>query len=326
MRALLAPLLVVGLLVQALALEAQPKVWRMGLISVAYLKIEDVFFQRLKELGYAEGQNLLVERRYSEGRAERFPEFATELVRLNPDIIVVTTTPAALAVKNVTRTIPLLLPNSIDPVGVGLVASLARPGGNITGTSQQAPDIVAKRLQLLVQAIPHVSTVAVVWNAANPANARSWREVQEAARVLGISLQSREVRGPSDFERVLSGMARERPDALLLIGDRLTLQHGAEIVDFATQKRIPSVLDRAYLETAGALMSYGADEEELWRRAAGLADKILKGAKPADLPFELPTKFKLVVNLKTARTLGISIPQAVLLQADEVIQGPPEPK
>jgi putative tryptophan/tyrosine transport system substrate-binding protein len=212
------------------------------------------------------------------------------------------------------------LTNSIDPVGVGLVASLARPGGNITGTSQQAPDIFAKRLQLLVQAIPHVSTVAVVWNAANPANARSWREVQEAARVLRINLQSREVRGPSDFERILAEMARERPDALLLIGDRLTLQHGTEIVDFATQKRIPSMLDRAYLETAGALMSYGAEEEELWRRAADLADKILKGAKPADLPIEQPTKFKFVVNLKTAKTLGVTIPQSVLLRADEVIQ------
>ena len=171
-----------------------------------------------------------------------------------------------------------------------------------------------------MQAIPNVSTVAVVWNAANPANARSWREVQEAGRVLGIKLQSREVRGPSDFERILAEMARERPDALLLIGDRLTLQHGAEIVDFATQKRIPSMLDRAYLETAGALMSYGAEEEELWRRAADLADKILKGAKPADLPIEQPTKFKFVINLKTAKTLGLTISQSMLLRADEVIQ------
>jgi len=261
-----------------------------------------------------------VERRYSEGRAERFPEFAAELARANLDLLIVTTTPAALAVKTATKTIPVVLTNSIDPVGVGLVASLARPGGNITGTSQQAPDIFAKRLQLLVQAIPHVSTVAVVWNAANPANARSWRQVQDAARVLGIKLQSREVRGPSDFERVLAEMTRERPDALLLIGDRLTLQHGAEIVDFATQKRIPSMLDRAYLETAGALLSYGAEEEELWRRAADLADKILKGAKPADLPIEQPTKFKFVINLKTAKTLGLTIPQSVLLRADEVIQ------
>ena len=321
-RAALGAALALVLLVQPFATEAQHagKVWRIGLISVAYLRIEDVFFQHLKGLGYVEGHNLVVERRYSEGRAERFPEFAAELARANLDLLIVTTTPAALAVKNATKTIPVVLTNSIDPVGVGLVASLARPGGNITGTSQQAPDIFAKRLQLLVQAIPHVSTVAVVWNAANPANARSWREVQDAARVLGIKLQPREVRGPSDFERVLAEMTRERPDALLLIGDRLTLQHGAEIVDFATQKRIPSMLDRAYLETAGALLSYGAEEEELWRRAADLADKILKGAKPADLPIEQPTKFKFVINLKTAKTLGLTIPQSVLLRADEVIQ------
>jgi putative ABC transport system substrate-binding protein len=321
-RAALGAALALGLLVQPLAPEAQQsgKVWRIGLISVAYLRIEDVFFQHLRELGYVEGQNLVVERRYSEGRAERFPEFAAALVRLNLDAIVVTTTPAALAVKSATKTIPLVLPNSIDPVGTGLVASLARPGGNVTGTSQQAPDIIAKRLQLLVQAIPHVSTVAVVWNAANPANARSWTEVQDAARVLGINLQSREVRGPTDFERVFAGMARERPNALLLIGDRLTLQHGAEIVDFAMQKRIPSMLDRAYVETAGALMSYGADEEELWKRAADLVDKILKGAKPADLPFELPTKFKFVINLKTAKILGVTIPPSLLLRADQIIE------
>src|SRR2546425_3227617 len=320
-HAVLGAALAIGLLVQPLATEAQlGKVWRIGLISVAYLKIEDVFFQHLSGLGYVEGHNLVVERRYSEGRAERFPEFAAELARLNLDLLIVTTTPAALAVKNATKTIPVVLTNSIDPVGVGLVASLARPGGNITGTSQQAPDIFAKRLQLLVQAIPNVSTVAVVWNAANPANARSWRGGQEAGRALGIKLQAREVRGPSDFERVLAEMTRERPDALLLIGDRLTLQHGAEIVDFATQKRIPSMLDRAYLETAGALLSYGAEEGKLWRRAADLADKILKGAKPADLPIEQPTKLKFVINLKTAKTLGLTIPQSVLLRADEVIQ------
>jgi putative tryptophan/tyrosine transport system substrate-binding protein len=311
-----------SLLAAPLAAEAQPagKVWRIGLISVAYLRIEDVFFQHLRELGYVEGRNLVVERRYSEGRAERFPEFADALARLSPDLILVTTTPAALAVKNATRTIPVVLANSIDPVGVGLVESLARPGGNITGTTQAAADLFAKRLQLLAEAIPNVSTVAVVWNAANPANARSWREVQDAARVLRISLQSREVRGPSDFERVYAEITRKHPDALLVIGDRLTLQHGREIVDFATQRRIPSMLDQAYQETAGALMSYGAEEEELWRRAADLADKILKGAKPADLPVEQPTKFELVINLKTAKALGLRIPPSLLQRADQVIE------
>ena len=321
-RAIVGAVLALGLLAQSLATEAQPssKMWRLGLVSVAYMKIEDVFFQQLKDLGYAEGHNLIVDRRYSEGRAERFPEFATALVKLNPDMIIVTTTPAALAVKNVTRTIPVVFPNAIDPVGPGVVASLARPGGNITGATTLAPEIFAKRMQLLQQALPHVSTVAVVWNAANPGNVSSLKQVQEAARVLHINVQSREVRAPEDFDRIFADMTRERPDAILLVGDRLTLQHGEQIVDFANQKKIPSILDRAYPETTACLMSYGADEEELWRRAAVLADKILKGTKPADLPFEQPTKFKFVINLKTAKALGLTIPKSVLLRADEVIQ------
>jgi putative ABC transport system substrate-binding protein len=296
------------------------KVWRIGFISVSYARIEDIFFQQLRELGYVEGQNLVVERRYSEERAERFAEFAAELVRLHPDMIIVTTTPAVRAVKNATKTIPIVQPNSLDPVGAGLVASLARPGGNFTGTTQQAPDTAAKRLQLLVQAIQHVSTVAVVWNAANPGNAGSWREIQDAARVLGVKLQSREVRGPLDFDRIFAGMARERPDALLLIGDRLTLPHGEQTVHFATEKRIPSMFDRPDLVMAGGLMSYGADEEEQWRRAAVIADKIFKGTKPADLPMEQPTKFKFAINLKTAKALGLTIPQSLLLRADQVIE------
>jgi putative ABC transport system substrate-binding protein len=305
-----------------LATQAQQagKVWRIGFISVEHATIEDILFRQLAELGYVEGKNLVVERRYSEGRAERFAQFAADLVRLNVDMIIVTTTPAVLAVKKATRTIPIVQPNSLDPVGTGLVASLARPGGNFTGTTQQAPDTAAKRLQLLVQAIPHVPTVAVVWNAANPGNAGSWRELQDAARVLGLKLLSREVRGPSDFERVLAEMARERPGALLLIGDRLTLPHGEEIVNFATRQRIPSMFDRLYLVAAGGLMSYGADEEEQWRRAAVIADKIFKGAKPAELPMEQPTKFKFVVNLKTAKTLGLTIPSSLLLLADQVVE------
>jgi putative ABC transport system substrate-binding protein len=309
-----------SLLAAPFAAEAQPagNVWRIGLVSVAYLRDEDVFFQRLRELGYVEGQNLVVERRYSEGRAERFPEFAGELVRLKADIIIVTTTPAALAVKSATSIVPVVFPTAIDPVGTGVVPSLARPAGNITGSTTQAPEIVAKRLQLLKEAIPHLSRVAVLWNAANPANAGQWREVQGAARALGLTLQSREVRGPRDFERAFAAMARERPDALLFIVDGLTIQHGEEIVDFVTKHRIPSMLDRAY--KAGGLMSYGADEAELWRRAALLVDRILKGAKPADLPIEQPTKFELVINLKTAKALGLSIPQSLLRRADEVIQ------
>jgi len=267
-----------------------------------------------------EGQNLITERRYSEGRAERFPEFAAELVPLKADMIIVTTTPAALAVKSTTRILPVVFPTAIDPVAAGVVASLARPGGNITGLTTLAPELVGKRLQLLKEAVPRLSRVAVLWNAANPANARPWREAQEAARALGVTLQSQEVRGPTDFERVFAAMARERPDALLFQGDGLTNQHGEQIVDFVTKNRIPSMFDQTGLTTTGGLMGYGPHLGDQWRRGAELVDKILKGAKPADLPVEQPTKFELVINLKTAKALGLTIPQSLLMRADEVIQ------
>jgi len=283
-------------------------------------KYDDAFFQRLGELGYVEGRNLNTERRYSEGRADRFGEFAAEMVRLNVDVIVVITTPAALAVKRTTKTIPVVFPTAIDPVAAGVVASLARPGGNITGLTNQAPELVGKRLQLLKEAVPRLSRVAVLWNAANPANARPWREAQEAARALGVTLQSQEVRAPTDFERVFAVMARERPDALLFQGDGLTIQHGGQIVDFVTRNRIPSMFDQTELTAAGGLMSYGPHAGDRWRRAAILVDKILKGAKPADLPVEQPTKFELVINMKTAKALGLEIPQPVLLRADQIIE------
>src|SRR6266849_5180374 len=257
-------------LLAPLAADAQPagKVYRIGFIAVTDGKIEEVFFQRLRELGYVEGQNLVTERRYSEGRAERFPEFAAELVRLKVDIIIVITTPAALAVKSATKTIPIVFPTAIDPVGAGVISSLARPGGNITGLTTQSPDLVAKPLQLLKEAIPHLSRVAVLWNASNPANAGPWREAQDAARALGMALLSQEVRGPADFERVFAVMARERPDGLLFIRDGLTLQHGAQVVDFVTRKAIPSMFEGSELAAAGGLMSYEANVADLLRRGA----------------------------------------------------------
>lgn len=310
------------ILIALLAAEAQQagKMWRIGFISVTHTTVEDSFFQQLRELGYVEQQNLLVERRYSEGRAERFAEFAAAFVRQNVDMIVVTTTPAGLAAINATKTIPIVQPNSIDPVGAGLATSLARPGGNFTGTTQQAPELVPKRLQLLAETLPRVSRVDVIWNAANPAFARPWKEIQDAGRTLAIHIQSREVRGPSDFERIFAAMAASRPDALLFVGDQLTLQHGKEIVNFVAQKRIPSMFDRPHLVAMGGLMSYGADEENSYRQAAIIADKIIKGAKPADIPMEQPTKFQFVINLKTAKALGLTIPQTVLLRADHVIE------
>jgi putative tryptophan/tyrosine transport system substrate-binding protein len=299
--------------------EQAGKAWRVGLIAVTHIPGEDAFFQRLRELGYVEGQNLTVERRYSEGRAERFQEFAADLVRRKVDIIIVGTTPAALAVESATKTIPVVFPTAIDPVGAGLVASLARPGDNITGLTNQAPELAAKRLQLLKETIPSLSRVAVLWNAANPGNARLWFDAQDAARTLGLRLQSEEVRQPTDFERVFTAMTRQRPRALLFIGDALTLQHAPQIVDFVIRKRIPSMLDREELAAAGGLMSYGAHPADLWRRAAELAQKIVTGARPADLPFEQATRFELVVNLKAARALGLTLPPALLARADQVI-------
>jgi len=266
-----------------------------------------------------EGRNLITERRYSEGRADRFGEFAAEMVRLKADVIVVITTPAALAVKRTTQTIPVVFPTAIDPGAAGVVASLARPGGNITGLTSQVPELVGKRLQFLKEAIPRLSRVAVLWNAANPANARPWTEAQDAARALGVTLQSQEVRGPTDFERVFAVMARERPDALLFQGDALTIQHGGQTVDFVTRNRIPSMFDGSEPVAAGGLMSYGADQWDLRRHGAVMVDRILKGARPADLPIEQPTKFELVINVKTAKALGLTIPPALLGRADQVI-------
>jgi ABC-type uncharacterized transport system substrate-binding protein len=311
-----------GAVAAPLAAEAQPatKLWRIGFVSVTHQPTEEALFQRLGELGYVEKENLIVERRYSQGRAERFSEFAAELVRLKVDLIIVGTTPAALAVKSTTTTVPVVFPPAIDPVGAGVVTSLARPGGNITGLTTQAPELVGKRLQLLKEAIPRLSRVAVLGNAANPANARPWREVQDAARAVGVTLQSQDVRGPMEFERVFAAMARERPDALLVQADALTVQYGQQIVDFVTQKRIPSMFDRIELTVAGGLMSYGPNQVDLWRRGAVLVDKILKGARPADLPIEQPTKFEFIINLKTAKALGVTIPPSLLARADQVIE------
>jgi len=261
----LAVILALGLFAAPLATEAQQagKVYKIGIISVTRRPGEEAFIERLKELGYVERRNLIIERRYSEGQAERFPEFAAEMVRHKVDMIVAGTTPAALAVKSATKTIPIVFPTAIDPVGAGVVASLARPGGNITGLTTQAPDLVAKRLQLLKEAIPRASRIAVLWNAANPANVQQWREAQDAAHALGVTLQSQAVHGPTDFEPVFAAMARERPDGFLLIVDGLTIQHSKQIVDFVTQKRIPSILELAELAAAGGLMSYGPNIADL---------------------------------------------------------------
>jgi putative ABC transport system substrate-binding protein len=277
-------------------------------------------FQGLRELGYTEGHNLIVERRYAEGHVERFQEFAAELVRLKVDVIIVVTTPAALAARNATTTIPIVHPAAIDPVGTGLIASLAHPGGNITGLAVLNAETSAKRLELLREVVPRLSQGAVLWNAANPANALAWRETEGAGRALGVTLQSHEVRGPKDFESAFAMIAQQRPDILLVLQDALTLEYRKEIIGFALRTKLPSMFVGKLWVEEGGLMSYGDRLPERYRRAADLVDRILKGAKPADLPVEQPTTFELAVNLKTAKAIGLTLPPAFLARADEVIE------
>ena len=303
------------------ALAQQPgKTYRIGIIANAPAKLQEALHEELRARGYVEGQNLIVDRRYSEGKAERFQDFAIEMVRRNVDVIIVFTTPAALAAKIATKTIPIVFPTAIDPVGNGIVASLARPGGNVTGGAILYAELSAKRLQLLKEVIPKLGRVAVLWNAANPANATAWAVTESAARALGVTLRSHELRSASDFEGAFAKIAQERPDAIHVLADSLTFQFRNQIADFAARQRLPSVFDQREMVEIGGLMSYGPNLAEMLRRGGYYVDKILKGAKPGDLPMEQPTKFELVINLKTAKALRITIPQSVLAQADEVIR------
>jgi putative ABC transport system substrate-binding protein len=305
------------------AAAQQPgKVYQVGFVSTDPLNARawNAFLEELRERGYIEGRNLVFELRFSDGKAERFAEFAAEMVRLSVDIIIVTTTPAAIAAKNATQTIPILIPTALDPVGAGLVESLARPGGNITGMSSLHPELSGKRLELLKEVVPGTSRVTVLWNPANPANAPVWKETQAAALALGLQLQSQEVRVPQDFEGAAARIIQGRPDALLVLADSLINMRRQQIAEFATQKRLPSVFASTQGVIAGGLMSYGPSLLDRWRRAATYVDKILKGAKPADLPVQQPTKFELVINLKTAKQIGVTIPPNVLARADRVIR------
>ena len=280
----------------------------------------DSFFDGLRELGYVEGQNITIERRYAEGQAERFREFAKEMVKLKADAIVTVTTPAVLAIQSVTTTIPIVIPNAIDAVGTGLVASLDHPAGNVTGGTLLQAELSTKRLQLLKEIVPELSHVALLWNAGNPAYVRAWTQSQGAAQILGVALQRYELRGPTDFQVVFATMAQQRPDALVVLEDALTIQHRKEIIDFALGNNLPSSFFAKEAVEAGGLMSYGANWPDAFRRGATTVDKILKGAKPSDLPVEQPTKFELAINRKTANALGIKLPPSLLATADEVIE------
>ncbi len=277
----------------------------------------------LRELGYIEGQNITIEYRFAEGKMDRARELAAELVRLKVDIIVVAGgTGIIQAAKNATKTIPIVMTGGgSDPVEAGLVESLARPGGNVTGLSTLARELAGKRLELLKEAVPKISRVAVLYD---PANSNDIRDVKEllpvAARALGLTLQPWEIRAADTFERVFAALSKERPDGLYNTGSPLMGANRKRIADFAIKSRLPSVSSRAYEVDAGGLMSYGADLADSYRRVAIYVDKILKGAKPADLPVEQPTKFELVINVKTAKQIGVTIPQRVLARADRVIK------
>ncbi len=305
--------------VDALAQQAG-KVWRMGFIAHGHEPFYDGLFEGLREYGYDEGRNLIVERRYARGQAERFKEFAAEMVRLNVDIIIVVTTPAALAVMNATKTIPIVHPNAIDPLNTGLIASLAHPGGNLTGGAQLTAEASAKRLQILKTVVPGLSHAAALWNPGNSAIVFSWKETQGAARVLGLILQSHEVQGPKDFAAAFAAIAEERPNALLVLQDAVTMQQRSEIIDFAIKERLPSMFQEKGWAEAGGLMSYGENLASMYRRAAYFVDRIFKGAKPADLPVEQATKFDMVLNLRTAKAIGLTIPDSILALANEVIE------
>jgi ABC-type uncharacterized transport system substrate-binding protein len=304
--------------------EAQPpgKVYRIGYLATVPppAHLWEALLDGLRERGYSEGRNLVFERRFSEGNAERFAAFAAEMIQLRVDLVIAITTPAALAVKHATQTMPIVMTTAIDPVGAGLVASLARPGGTVTGNAILYAELSTKRLELLKEVVPGLSSVVVLWNAANPANASVWHETQAAAGALGLVLHAQEVRGAQDFAGVFARTAQVHPDALLVLDDALINMHREQVAAFATQEHLPSVFAARESVVAGGLMSYGPSLPALFRRAATYVDKILQGVKPADLPMEQPMKFELVINLKTAKALGITMPSSLLLLADEVIQ------
>jgi putative ABC transport system substrate-binding protein len=295
----------IGLLVFASASSFAPRV--------------DAFRHGLRERGYVEGQNVFLEYRYAEGQLERLPALAAELAALKVDVIVTSSTPAIRAAMQATRTIPIVMANVADPVQSGLVASLARPGGNVTGVSNLAPEVDGKRLALLKEALPKVARVGFILDPANRALALRLGELRTAARALGIALQSVEVGNPGELESAFEAIARERVGALIVPAPIASL-YGRRIVQIALRQRVPAMYDARQFAAEGGMMAYGPDFLDLHRRAATYVDKILKGARPADLPVEQPTKFELIINLKTAKALDVAIPPAVLARADEVIQ------
>jgi putative ABC transport system substrate-binding protein len=306
----------------AASAQTQPKIPRVGYVFASTptsVKHDEWFRQALRELGYVEGQTIVLELRSAEGRLERMPELVAELVGLKVDVLVAVSTPAALAAKNATQTIPIVMV-APDPVGLGLVGSLSRPGGNVTGLSRFSEAINGKRLELLKELVPGLARVGVLRNPLNPGDPIYWKATQVAAQRLGVALEALEVRGPEDFEAAFATAKQRNAQALLALEDLITFSYRSRITALAASSRLPAMYPYREFPDAGGLMSYGVIEVFLFRRAATFVDKILKGAKPADLPVEQPTAFELVVNVKVAEALGLTIPSSLLARADEVIE------
>ena len=322
---LLLLLLAVPLGTAAAQSQGKEKVPRVGYISLgsssdpARLRRFEAFRQGLRELGYVEGRNIALEPRWAEGY-DRYPALAAELLRLKVDVIVAVGGAATKATKQVTTTVPIVMSVVIDPVGSGLVPSLAHPGGNVTGTSMMAPDLVGKQLEMLKEAIPGVSRVALLWNPANPGSAPQLREAEAAARALRVRLQTLEARNSREIDSAFAAMTREQAGALLILVDAIFTNQVKQIAELAAKRHLPSIYGQREYAEAGGLMVYSSNPLDLERRAATFVHKILKGAKPADLPIEQPSKFDLVINVKTARALGLTIPASLLARTDHVIE------
>ena len=320
----------VGALLFALSFRAEAQqtakkvpligILRSGSPSSAAL-LNEAIRQGLRDLGYIDGKTIAIEYRYAEGKLERLPELAAELVRLKVDVILLGGTDSIRAAKQATSTIPIVVGNAGDLVGAGLVASLAKPGGNITGSTTISPDLSGKRLELLKEVVPNVSRVAVIWNRqVGGTTEEQVKQTESAARQFELKIQSVVVRDPSEFEGVYATMTKQGANAVIIIRDALTLFHRKKLAELAVKNRVPSMCEGQEFVDDGCLKAYGPDLLYLWRRAAVFVDKILKGAKPADLPVEQPMKFELVINLKTAKQIGLTIPQSVLYRADRVIK------
>jgi putative tryptophan/tyrosine transport system substrate-binding protein len=304
--------------------QQRKKIPRVGCVfgaSASFVAARsEAFRQGLHELGYEEGKNIIIEYRYAEGKLDRLPALAAELVRLKVDVIITSGAPVTRAAKEATNTIPIIMANEADPVGSGVVASLARPGGNITGLSQLSPELAGKRLELLKEIVPKLGRVAVFGTSTSPATAPSLKETELAAGAFGVKLQYVDVLGPADIETAFQSAGKGRAEAVLTLGSPVLNAQRKQIVDLAVKSRLPAIYPQTEYTEAGGLIYYGPNTPDLFRRAATYVDKILKGAKPADLPVEQPTKFEFVINLKTAKQIGLTIPQSVLYRADRVIK------